>query len=235
VWKLIIKKKRLGKVSSRLLRRQIKNTQLIKPYSESIEQAIPAEKEAIRDLRKSKLKATKWQKIHNRTLESALAKANRTTVQAERRNLNQIKTQSRQSHQKRCMNGKFQSSGLSKIEKNFQEDGVVITHTSKQGIEIACANQNINKYSQTEDTPPMTEPLLSNIGYLAETPEAQQILDGTYDPPNNLDPYAKKLLEELQMPKAVKTNRISTDISTDFQLPIPKMRDKFNDCLSSSN
>jgi hypothetical protein len=34
----------------------------------------------------------------------------------------------------------------------------------------------------------MTEPLLSHLGYLAESAKAQQILDGSYKPPIDLDP-----------------------------------------------
>lgn len=83
------------------------------------------------------------------------------------------------------MNGKFQSGGLSKI-KIVQADGSIITHTSKHGIERGCANQTVEKYSQTEQTPPMTEPLFSHLRYLAETAEGQQILEGSYDPPQIL-------------------------------------------------
>jgi hypothetical protein len=213
VWQLVIKKKQNGKVSSRLLRRQAKKAKLLNPSSISLEQAILAKMEAINNLCQSKRKATKWRSEHNRTLESALAKANGTTEQHERRNLNRLETQRRQSWQIHRINGKFQSGGLSKIEIT-QPDGSVITHTSKQGIEQGCADQTAEKYSQTKDTPPMTEPLLSHLGYLAETPEAQQILDGSYDPPANLDPYAKKFLEELRMPQKVKHNRIPAEIPT---------------------
>jgi hypothetical protein len=61
----------------------------------------------------------------------------------------------------------------------------------------------------------MTEPLLSHLGYLAETPEAQHILDGTYEAPPNLDPYTKKFLEELRMPNKVRLRRIPSDITTE--------------------
>jgi hypothetical protein len=47
-------------------------------------------------------------------------------------------------------------------------------------MEEACIEENISRFSQTHDTPPMMEPLLSNLGFLADTQEAQEILDGTY-------------------------------------------------------
>jgi hypothetical protein len=213
VWKLVNKKKSGGKVSSRLLRRQAKKANIRSPYSLSPDQARVAESDAIINYRRGKLKAAKWRRDHNRTLEAALAKANGSTEQAERRNLNRIETQRRQSRRIRRMTGKFQEGGLSKIEI-LQPDGSISTYTSKHGIEKGCIDQTIEKYSQTEDTPPMTEPLLSHLGFLAETPEALQILDGSYDPPSTLDPYAKKLLAELRMPKIVQENRIPSDIPT---------------------
>jgi hypothetical protein len=103
--------------------------------------------------------------------------------------------------------------GLSKIEI-VQSDGSIITHTSKHGIKCGCANQTVEKYSQTENTLPMTEPLLSHLGYLTETAEARQILNGSYNPPTDLDPYAKKFLEELRMPEVLKRNRIPANIPT---------------------
>jgi hypothetical protein len=46
-------------------------------------------------------------------------------------------------------------------------------------------------------------PLVTNLGYLADTEAAQRILDGRYDFPADLDPYAAKLIDELQMPESI--------------------------------
>jgi hypothetical protein len=152
VWQLVIKKKGSGKVSSRLLRRQTKKAKLCNPYSLSIDQAIAAEHDAKRNLRKCKAQAAKWRSEHNRTLESAMAKAKGTTEQHERRNLNRLETQRRQSRRIRRINGKFQSGGLSKIEI-VRPDGSIVTHTSKKGIEQGCADQTAAKYSQKKTHP----------------------------------------------------------------------------------
>ena len=52
----------------------------------------------------------------------------------------------------------------------------------------------------------MVEPLLSDLGYLADTPEAEVILKGTYRAPVGTDPYARLLLDELKMPDNVINN-----------------------------
>jgi hypothetical protein len=130
------------------------------------------------------------------------------------------------------MNGKFQSGRLSKIEI-VQSNGSIITHTSKHGIEHGCANQAAKKYSQTKDTPPMTKPLLSHLGYLAESVEAQQILHGSYDPPPELDPYAKQFMEDFRMPEIVKHNRIPADIPAAEHTQFWKGMDKRKGCKPS--
>jgi hypothetical protein len=70
-----------------------------------------------------------------------------------------------------------------------------------------------------EDTPPMMEPLLSDLGYLADTEAAAQILDGTYICPPGTDDYTRDFLRILQQPQNVEAeDRFNTSFSVkDFQ------------------
>ena len=70
-------------------------------------------------------------------------------------------------------------------------------------MEDACIEENASRFSQCNDTPPMVEPLFSDLGYLADTPEAEAILKGAYRAPVGTDPYARLLLDELKMPDNV--------------------------------
>jgi hypothetical protein len=78
--------------------------------------------------------------------------------------------------------------------------------TDKVEMERACIDENISHFSQSEGTPPMTDPQLDNIWYLAGTVEADLILAGTYQPPMDLDYYTKLFLKELHMPDNVRNN-----------------------------
>ena len=62
----------------------------------------------------------------------------------------------------------------------------------------------IKRGSQTEDTPFMTEPLLSEFGYKADNSKAEEVLEGTYRPPPNTDTYAAKLIPHLRRPVGIK-------------------------------
>jgi hypothetical protein len=52
----------------------------------------------------------------------------------------------------------------------------------------------------------MTEPLVSELGFLADTDAAERILNGTYAVPADLDPYAALLIKELQMPPNIRAS-----------------------------
>jgi hypothetical protein len=159
-----------------------------------------AEIEAIKTLPIGKLQATKWRKEHNITLADARAQKRGIPPEQEQKSMNRTEADRQQARRVRKMNGKFKSSGLTRIEIP-PTDGSVITCVTKDAIKDGCINETQLKYSQTSQTPPMTAPLLQDIGYLANTPQAQQILDGTYQPPPSTDPFAVKFLEELRMPK----------------------------------
>ena len=87
--------------------------------------------------------------------------------------------------------------------------------TTKEDIEQVCINENDSRFSQSSDTRFMQPPLVNHLGYLAETPIADQILQGTYHPPEHLDKYTKKMIQELRMPDHLKNQpRTSATIST---------------------
>ena len=59
-----------------------------------------------------------------------------------------------------------------------QEDGSSIEYTDKEDIEQACLDENFNKFSQTNNTPVMQQPLVDEIGYGETTQATKEILDG---------------------------------------------------------
>ena len=87
--------------------------------------------------------------------------------------------------------------------------------TTKDAIEDACICENKQRFFQSSNTPFMISPLLDDFGYLADTAAADQVLNGTYQPPDGTDQYAKLLLDQLYIPwEVTKMVPISVDIST---------------------
>jgi hypothetical protein len=107
------------------------------------------------------------------------------------------------------MQGKLQRNATTQVYVNSQEGRRLIT--KNEDIEDACIEENIARFSQSEDTPFMQEPLLSALGYLADTPAAESILQGTYKPPTELDRYTKLFINELRMPDNIRNGHQMSD------------------------
>ncbi len=98
---------------------------------------------------------------------------------------------------------------LKKLDRNATTKVFITTDrihkecSDKTSMEDACITENSSRFSQAESTPLMIEPLVSDIGYLADTDAAESILEGTYKIPDDLDPYAVNLIQELHMPNSI--------------------------------
>jgi hypothetical protein len=70
------------------------------------------------------------------------------------------------------------------------------------------------RFSQSEQTPPMKQNILDMIGLYAEKEGAEQILSGTFIPPQDCDPYLRDLIDEMRMEDRVRAaGPIPTTIS----------------------
>ena len=91
-------------------------------------------------------------------------------------------------------------------------DNTRIECNTKEEIEHACIQEYISRYSQSENTPPMNLPLLSELGYLCEGSAIENILQGTYQPNPETDLYSCQLLKHLKMPTIIKGSPSLTNI-----------------------
>ena len=64
------------------------------------------------------------------------------------------------------------------------------------GSNLCCQQQCIG-------TPPLPLLFVNDFGYLANTPAALTVIDGTYEPPAGTDPYMVELLSCLKMPAKI--------------------------------
>jgi hypothetical protein len=92
--------------------------------------------------------------------------------------------------------GKQRAGAVSKVGigegEEYQEDEDQAT------VERLIIENNAARFWLTEDTPPMSEPLLLDLGYLANTSAAEEILQGTYVCPPGTDEYTQDFLLFLQ-------------------------------------
>ena len=60
----------------------------------------------------------------------------------------------------------------------------------------------------------MMSPLLDDLGYLADSPAADEIAEGRYRPPPGTDPYACEFIEVLAMPVLIRAKGLVNCIDT---------------------
>ena len=93
----------------------------------------------------------------------------------------------------KLVTGKLASKSVTKVKINGQEC------TSKEAIEATLIEVNSNKIRACEDTPFLQEPLYSWLGPRNDTPVSDTVLTGTAQPPENIDPHARALLDLLHL------------------------------------
>ena len=92
---------------------------------------------------------------------------------------------------------KINGGGVTRIEIQAN-NGDITEITTKEGIERACMEENKAKNSQTRNTPCMTDPLRSAIGYNSNSSNIEAILDGTFVVPNEAPAFAQEFFNQFQ-------------------------------------
>jgi hypothetical protein len=80
--------------------------------------------------------------------------------------------------------GSAQGGAISRIE--VVQGDVILEVTGQEDVECYTMEMCEAQFRLTENTPPMTAPLLGDLGFLGTTVVARQILAGTYEPPLRL-------------------------------------------------
>ena len=216
IWSMMLKKRqpKPRKISDRKLRRLLLRSDITDAYSKTPEEIRTLLNEAYISYKKAREDASAWRDEFLVGLASSRADHNGTDKETELKQLRTIEKQRTVSRNIKRMQGKLQRNATTQVFVNDQEGRRLVT--TKQAIEAACINENLERFTQSESTPFMQEPLLSALGFLADTPEADAILDGTYEPPPGTDRYAKLLIQELRMPENVRNNPMpQTDVTPD--------------------
>jgi hypothetical protein len=211
LWHMVVNKRKRIKVSVKRIRRFMSKTGLWQALEYNLEGASMFLTEAYHEYSEAKKKAQLWRDDHLDSLDAARAKKNNSTPVKERKARKHIERQRKQARNVKRIR---QKSGKAAVTKLYYTENNVRTECStKATMEKACISENIGRFSQTNDTPPMEGSMIEDLGYLAETDAKYHILNGTYVPPPDTDQYMREFIEEMRMPNSVrKKGPISTSI-----------------------
>ena len=81
-------------------------------------------------------------------------------------------------------------------------------------MEQALFKEGTQRFSQSENEPPMQEDITDLVGFWGEKESASQILEGTFDTSAVKDKYLRLLLDQIRTPTRIKeAGEISTTIT----------------------
>jgi hypothetical protein len=206
IWLLLTKRMKGRKVSNKKIRRLLNKTNIQGAYDMTVEQLEESLSKAFTEYKKAKSKAEVWRDEFMDNLASTRANYKGTDKEKELKQLRHIEQQKTVARNIKRMRGKLNKTATTQVYVNYGQGRQLMT--TKDEIEIACIHENDSRFSQSENTPPMTDPLLSDLGLLAETEQVQEILQGIYVPPPDTDKYAALLIRELKMPNNVINNPV---------------------------
>jgi len=84
-----------------------------------------------------------------------------------------------------------------------EENGEMIWYEDQGSVKWKIMENNERCFCLTESTPPMTAPLVNDLGYLGNTEGASHILQGTYACPPGVDQHTKDFLLALQVTEPI--------------------------------
>jgi hypothetical protein len=118
----------------------------------------------------------------------------------------------------RTITGKMQGGTVTCIHRSDIVDGVETLHEciTEQEVNDTLMVVNASKYQQCDNSSFLKEPLLSDFGYLGDTPNSEAVLEGTYIPPPGTDYFATLLIGHMGYPVGMdSTTCISDSITTE--------------------
>jgi hypothetical protein len=209
LWSCLYKKRCGLKMSFRRIRRLLTKVEIADPniYDLTTGQVESRMKSAFKAYKEAKQQVSMWRNDFLHKLAAARVVWNDTTVEHEEDGIRKIEKQKRSARNGvKRMWGKLKRSTTDKF---YVTDGVPDGDpvrrcvTEKLDIEAVVAHENDSRLSQSENTPPMTEYLLFELGYCGDGSEVENILSGTYESSPGTDYYAG-LLKKMAMPPSIR-------------------------------
>jgi hypothetical protein len=97
----------------------------------------------------------------------------------------------------KMVRGKLRSGGVSRVTY-LDDNGVVHEPIGRGHLEDLCNKANEAKLQQTADTTFMTGAIQEDVGWVGIGPAVCMMLDGTYEPSEEVDEYTKKLIKQFR-------------------------------------
>ena len=197
LWKAAFSIKTKQKYSSSNFRRLEKKTGIFHVLKQSKDSIKKGESDSFKKYWKLKSQAENLRQsfIHKKA-ESTAEDTGLTTDNVYKQLLTR-ESQRLDNRQIKCVLKKLERASVTTVEADTSY-GTTIELTDRKSIESACINENYSKYTHTESTICMNEPLKSLLGRTGDTPFCQRILDGTATFPTGTPQYTREFFQQMK-------------------------------------
>jgi hypothetical protein len=199
---LLAKKRRGGKVSTRLVTRKLRSAGLSDLWTAPLDEINEDRDRYYRERKRIAQDSVQLRITWIESLAAAKAAAGNSSQEQEILNFNRREEQRRNARMIRRVNGKLRSGSVTSVIAP-DAHGQWIECSTKTTIEKALLQENQRRFNQARDTPFLTSPLFEMIGPMGIGEHADAILAGTFVAPTGSDPYAVKLIAQLKRPPEV--------------------------------
>jgi hypothetical protein len=202
LWQLVCKRRKGVHVGSRVIQRLATKTGLPNAMSSSFEDALSSLRQAHRTYKASKRNAPSLRKTWLENLAQALSEEGNGDQATCLRSLQYREQQRSDARQIRRIALSSRGGGVTMVQSQ-SADGTWVEHSTPQVIEQACFAENAQRFRQANSTPFMVPPLSDDLGLYGIGPNADAILQGTYEIPTGTDYWAAELIRHLRMDERV--------------------------------
>ena len=213
MWELLQRKKNGTRASTKKIRRLMHLTGEMTAFNETSKTIETKRREAQSRYNKAKKEASTLREQFGKRLMIARAKDKKTTIEVEEKQLRQAFGQRALAKRVKRLTGNPRNT--MRCVNAPSADGTRVDCFDRHSIEQACMGEGTRRFSQTSSTPLMHKDFIARVGYHAELSGADEILNGTFIPPDNMDKYAVQFLSQLKMQPIVNDQKISKAITTD--------------------
>jgi hypothetical protein len=144
-----------------------------------------------------KAKAAEDRKTLLQVKSTPIAEEKNTTMETIMKQLRLRESQKRSATQIKMVRGKLRSGGVSRVTY-LDENGLIHESTGREHLEDMCNKANEAKIQQTAGTPFTTGALQEDVGWVWIGPAVCMMLDGTYETPEEVEEYTKKLIKKFR-------------------------------------
>ena len=204
LWKMILNKRQNIPVDLRTIRRLMKQVHETNALQLTIDEVEKKLRKAIVDWKEYKKEKTEKRKQFEERVDKRRAQRMGTSTETQKKQRLHIGSTRTIFRRIRQVMKPVEMMSINTVEYTT-ETGATIECVSRDTIEQACMTEGQRRFSQAQETPFLQGSLLQQLGYNEKSEAARTILQGNFQPEEDINLYTRQFITELKRPSEITT------------------------------